>query len=121
MIEIENINDVHELLAEARKTKKFPVIDVEQLLKKFDETEVRELITDTLKQNNVKVRFQKANKQKRTLNGTLNLGSIPKAKHPKGGKPENPEVRTVFDIDKDEWRSFRIDSLISVQVIEPLT
>lgn len=75
-------------------------------------TELKEL----LKNNIVEVVFQKANgevrKMKATLNETYILPVVGK------GQVSNPDVQTVVDVEINEWRRFRLDSIISYKVIE---
>lgn len=50
----------------------------------------------------------------RQARGTLNMGTIPATKHPKTDKPLNPKVFTYYDIDKDDWRCFKIETFLGV-------
>ena len=68
------------------------------------------------------VTFTKKDGTERVMRCTTNLSMIPVEKHPKGEKTisegEEKKVETskrVFDLEKQEWRSFRYDSVISVQ------
>lgn len=67
------------------------------------------------------VTFTKKDGTKRIMRCTTNLDMIPAEKHPKGEKTvsESAEkkvetAKRVFDLDNQEWRSFRYDSVISV-------
>lgn len=67
------------------------------------------------------VTFLKKDGTERVMRCTTNLDMIPAEKHPKGDKPikegEEKKVETakrVFDLEKQEWRSFRYDSVIAV-------
>lgn len=33
---------------------------------------------------------------------------------PTSGKPKNPEIVPVVDLDLDSWRSFRVDTVLSI-------
>lgn len=67
----------------------------------------------------MKVVFIKADGSERTMFCTTNFDMIPSESHPTGnGKPENPTVKRVFDLEKNAWRSFRIDSVISAEPYE---
>jgi stalled ribosome rescue protein Dom34 len=58
------------------------------------------------------VEFRKKNGELRRLRGTISPDHIPAEHHPKGtNKTQNEDVQTVFDLDKQAWRSFRIDSV----------
>lgn len=85
----------------------------------------------------VVIEFLKKDGTRRTMECTLNSTLIPKAKHrglsdidgskpildsvmeiieskeqtPKKTRKDNPDVCVVFDLEKQEWRSFRWDSL----------
>jgi hypothetical protein len=66
-----------------------------------------------LKETTVNVTFFKVNGDKREMRCTLNETQIPEDKQPKGtGSKNSPKDSiAVFDLDKQEWRSFRYDSL----------
>lgn len=52
----------------------------------------------------------------REMKATLNMSSIPEDKMPKSGSVDQTNSDTtlrVFDTDIQEWRSFRIDKLLS--------
>ena len=66
------------------------------------------------------ITFLKKDGSERVMRCTTNLSMIPAEKHPKGEKTisegEEKKVETakrVFDLEKQEWRSFRYDSVIS--------
>ncbi len=63
----------------------------------------------------VKVKFKKVDGTLREMPCTLNEGLIPAAKMPKGNSTKNlsSDIIRVFAVDKGEWRSFRVDSIIS--------
>lgn len=63
------------------------------------------------------VTFTKVNGEKRELVGTINLDIIPEEYHPNSEKryTQSDEVFIVFDLENQGWRSFRIDSLISIE------
>ena len=97
------------------------IIDVE-----FDEVPSEERIKEELnhpnfktwfkgllKETTVNVTFFKVNGDKREMRCTLNEDDIPKDKQPKGtGSKSSPKDSiAVFDLDKQEWRSFRYDSI----------
>lgn len=70
----------------------------------------------------VTVVFFKINGEKRIMTCSTNMFAIPINKHPKAldasqtTKPKaNPHLFKVFDLDKSEWRSFKAQSLLSVQ------
>jgi hypothetical protein len=72
---------------------------------------------------NVEVTFTKVDGTVRTMPCTLNEGLIPPAPAPDLTKPprvkkHNPAVMSVFCTDKGEWRSFRLENVISIKAIE---
>ncbi|MBQ4394469.1 MAG: DUF2693 domain-containing protein [Paludibacteraceae bacterium] len=65
----------------------------------------------TALQNGIlRFRFVKANGDIRDAKGTLHPLLIPDDKAPKGTETGKPDFSTIafFDLDKQEWRSFRI-------------
>lgn len=70
-----------------------------------------EMIT-SLKNNDVVVVFEKVDGTMRKMVATLNEDRIPKEKEEKETTRKLSEsVVRVFDLDKKEWRSFRVDSV----------
>jgi len=59
------------------------------------------------------VTFEKTDGSMREMNATLQSSYLPEVKEQSTKKPrkENPNVVAVWDVDKDAWRSFRIDSI----------
>ncbi len=83
------------------------------------------MLTDEVKSNlkaclvkgPVIVTFTKSNGEERVMKCTTNEFDIPLEHFPKGTGPHHTnEVQRVFDLDKQEWRSFRWDSVISFEV-----
>ena len=77
----------------------------------------REEIKKQLKESIMRITFEKKDGTNRVMLATLRKEYIepllkPNAEHRK----PNPEVCCVFDIEKDGFRSFRWDSLISWEV-----
>lgn len=69
-----------------------------------------------LKEGVVTVNFQKKDGSTRVMQCTLSKSQIPESKMPKNtGKAPNPDVLPVFDTQKNEWRSFRLDSVRSFE------
>lgn len=64
----------------------------------------------------VEVVFTKVDGSSRTMRCTTNDKYIREDMKPKGGVVNySDQVKRVFDIDIDEWRSFRTDSVISIR------
>lgn len=72
----------------------------------MEKAEVRALLAE----GPVKFNFTKADGTLREMNGTTKMEMIPAEEHPTGeGRTSTDEVQTVFDLDKNAWRSFRWD------------
>ena len=73
-----------------------------------------------LKNSKMKVVFTKKDGTTRTMICTTNINFIPEEKHPSGIKEikENTSIKKVYDLEKNDWRSFRIDSIISIEKID---
>jgi hypothetical protein len=77
----------------------------------------RDQVRAALSKGEAAVTFTKADGSQRVLRGTTNLDYVPASQQPKGGRPENPEVQTVYDLDKNEWRSFRWDRVSDFKIL----
>jgi ABC-type uncharacterized transport system ATPase subunit len=78
----------------------------------------RDEMLTRLRDSAVNLSFEKVKDgQIREMTATLNMGMIPEDKMPKGGTVDQSvggnETLRVFDVDIQEWRSFRIDKLLS--------
>jgi len=64
-----------------------------------------------------KVVFIKKDGTERTMICTLNMDNIPKEHHPKGlyVDPPNHDIVKAFDLEKNGWRSFRVDAVKSIE------
>lgn len=76
-------------------------------------TESREELKKLFRTNVMKVVFTKSNGTERTMICTTDPNKIPPDQMPKGTSPVRPEgtSKSVFDLEKEQWRSFRWDSL----------
>ena len=84
----------------------------------IDEELSKEMIEEDLEKGIVHVVFRKRDRAKRILRGTTNRGFIPRSKHPKEGgleKRAREDQISVFDIDIQDWRSFRFSSVLQVK------
>jgi len=82
-----------------------------------DETKLtKNRIVKDLQKGNIKVTFIKKDGDIRTLHGTLNIELMERSKsweEPKGIRPHTSlDSVTCWDIEKEAWRRFRIDSII---------
>ena len=81
------------------------------------ETNVKKVL-DTLREGVVQFSFEKVKDGAvRTMNATLRTDMIPEDKMPKSGKveesAEGQSAVRCFDVDLGEWRSFRVDKLVT--------
>ncbi len=69
-----------------------------------------------LKNGILRFRFTKANGDVREAKGTLHPLLIPEDKKPKGTGSAKPNFSTIpfFDLDKQDWRAFRITDFKTV-------
>lgn len=82
-----------------------------------DEKEVfRKWMVSHLKYGPVTVSFVKKDGTERAMKCTLNEESVtPYEKKTERVKTINEEICPVFDLEKNEWRSFRYDSITKVE------
>ena len=81
----------------------------------FTNSGTKDWVRGLLKEGVVDVEFEKSDGTIRNMKCTLIEDKIPTSKLPKGtGKQESDDVQPVFDVEKQEWRSFRWDSVKSV-------
>ena len=73
-------------------------------------------LREQLKSNVMEVKFTKVNGEERIMDCTLQEHMIPATDANK--RKQNEDVLPVFDINKGEWRSFRLDSIINVELLE---
>lgn len=80
----------------------------------FKSEEEKEWLKNILREREVTVIFTKKDGTERKMLCTLSENKIPEEKVPTGsGKTKNSDALAVFDLEKEEWRSFRYDSLKS--------
>lgn len=79
----------------------------------------REEIKKQLKESIMRITFEKKDGTNRVMLATLRNDYIePILKPTTNHRKPNPDVCCVFDVEKNEFRSFRWDSLISWEVVE---
>tara|TARA_B100000749_G_scaffold4100_1_gene3331 strand:- start:340 stop:597 length:258 start_codon:yes stop_codon:yes gene_type:complete len=76
----------------------------------------RETLIKNLQQNAMRITFTKVNGDERIMDCTLQEHMIPETSG--SNRKENEEVLPVFDINKAEWRSFRVDSVTKVERLQ---
>ena len=76
----------------------------------------REQMIDALRSHKCTVEFTKVNGEKRTMPCTLNPAFMPEQPVLEGktAKKENDNVISVWCLDKQAWRSFRVDSVTNL-------
>jgi hypothetical protein len=72
---------------------------------------LKQEIVSILTKNVCKVTFEKADGSLRDMICTLNFDLIPI--QIAGTSKPNDEVVTVWDMEKEDWRAFRVDRLVS--------
>lgn len=79
----------------------------------------KDQILELLHKGKVEITFTKADGSERVMPCTLNQGLVPlyENKTLRHRKP-NPNVQSVWCLDKNEWRSFRWDRVIGVKEIQ---
>lgn len=79
----------------------------------------KESIRSQLRQSVMKVNFTKTDGTVREMICTLQESfTIPYEKKTDKQKPENNDILAVWDVEKHAWRSFRVDSIISAEIVE---
>ena len=87
-----------------------------EVFRPFDEPEGREWLEELLKTSIVTISFTKKDGTERQMLCTLGESKIPSEKLPKNsGKAKSEQSMAVFDIEKQEWRSFRLDSVKKIE------
>ena len=75
----------------------------------------KELLVEALTNHECTVTFIKVNGETRVMPCTLKEDLVPKMEH-KGIKKPNDAVVSVWCLDKKEWRSFRVDNVVDLQI-----
>ena len=75
----------------------------------------RNILIEALTKHECTVTFTKVNGETRVMPCTLKEDVIPK-QEPKGTKKLNEAVVSVWCLDKKDWRSFRLDNVVDLQI-----
>jgi hypothetical protein len=75
----------------------------------------RNILLEALTKHECTVTFTKVNGETRVMPCTLKENVVPK-QEPKGTKKPNEAVVSVWCLDKKEWRSFRVDNVVDLQI-----
>lgn len=73
------------------------------------------LLVDAMRRGEVNIKFTKLNGDVRYLRGTTNLNYVPEEDQPRFFRQTHSpddDVMTIYDLDKQDWRSFHFSSLI---------
>ena len=76
----------------------------------------RDTLIKNLQKNTMRITFTKVNGDERIMDCTLLEHLVPET-NPDNRK-ENETVLPVWDINKAEWRSFRLDSVTDVKILK---
>ena len=79
----------------------------------------KQTLKDLLKNKVLKVSFKKKDGTERIMKCTLLADMVPiYEKKTERTKPENENALAVWDLEKDAFRSFKLDSVIDYSVVE---
>ena len=76
----------------------------------------RDTLIKNLQKKAMRITFTKVNGEERVMDCTLQEHMIPETNE--SNRKQNEEVLPVFDINKGEWRSFRLDSVTNIELLE---
>ena len=76
----------------------------------------RDTLIKNLQQKVMRVTFTKVNGEERVMDCTLQEYLLPETVD--SNRKQNEAVLPVFDINKSEWRSFRMDSITKIETVE---
>ena len=76
----------------------------------------RDILIKNLQKKVMKITFTKVNGEERVMDCTLQENIVPPTKYT--DRKRNEEVLPVWDINKGEWRSFRLDSVTNIELLE---
>jgi len=81
-------------------------------------TKKREILVEGLKKNVMRITFTKLNGDERVMLCTLHDSILPEQPISEIKKKVNPDTLSVWDLDNNGWRSFRLDSIKEMKVVE---
>ena len=80
----------------------------------------KDTLKEQLKNNILLVTFRKTDDTIRDMKCTLMESYLPKVEiteTTEKTKKGNPNIVSVWDLDKNSWRSFRLDSIIKIETV----
>lgn len=81
-----------------------------------DKDALYDWLSSVLKTSKLTITFQKKDGSNRVMNATLIESIVPKyEKKTDKEKVKTKDTLSVFDLDKNEWRSFRLDSIKQIE------
>lgn len=83
----------------------------------MDEKNTRQTLIDSLSKGKSKIQFTKVNGEQRTINCTLDEAYLPERKISPSEtvRKENQDILCVWSLDDNQWKSFRIANVISIE------
>lgn len=91
-------------------------MESKEIMRPIDTPEGREWLRELLRSENVTITFTKKDGTERKLLCTLSESKIPSEKSPKNsGKAKPADSIAVFDLENQDWRSFRFDSVKKIE------
>lgn len=84
----------------------------------YTDVRTQEMVENLLSIGETTITFTKTDGTERVMRCTLSESLIPLESAPKGDstRKQSNEIRRVYDLDSNGWRSFRWDSIIEVSV-----
>ena len=76
----------------------------------------RTTLIKNLQKRAMRITFTKVNGEERIMDCSLQEHIVPETSE--SNRKQNKEILPVFDINKGEWRSFRLDSVTNIEVLE---
>jgi hypothetical protein len=96
--------------------KEVNMMESKEISRPIDTPEGREWLQGLLRTNVVTISFVKKDGSERKMRCTLGESKIPSEKTPKNaGRAKSEDAIAVFDIEKQDWRSFRFDSVKMIE------
>jgi|TARA_B100001971_G_scaffold196045_1_gene203461 predicted DNA-binding protein (MmcQ/YjbR family) len=76
----------------------------------------RTALIKNLQKRAMRITFTKVNGEERIMDCSLQEHIVPETSE--SNRKQNKEILPVFDINKGEWRSFRLDSVTNIEALE---
>lgn len=80
-----------------------------------ERTQFKSWIKSHLNMGEVKINFLKKDNTLREMRCTTEAGYLPVTEAKENSRKENPEVMTVWDMDKNAWRAIRYDAIKEIR------